>query len=146
VTSSARPLLLLVPEASPPWYVLEHFVANRLHESGVWSSPRTSDGVSSARVVEDGPDRARIGGRIWTIEQTLHSFWIDAERDRASADRFGWTLYFDLDPAALTARQLRDAVDVLEDPRQARWRTVLSGHAVDRNGRLAPEHAAGIAK
>jgi hypothetical protein len=134
--TAPAPLLLLVPEASPPWYVLEEFVAHRLHEGGVWPSPRTSDGVSSVRVVEDGPDRARIGGRIWAIEQTLHSFWLEAERARESADHFAWTLYFDLDPSAHTARQIRDAVDVIEDPRQLRWRTLLSGHAIARNDRL----------
>src|SRR5262245_36549570 len=137
--SNAPPLLLLVPEASPPWFVIEEFVAQRLDESGVWSGRRTSDGVSSVRVIEDSPDRARIGGRIWTIEQTRHSFWLDAERDRERADRFHWTLYFDLDPSGLTPRQVRDAIDVLEDPRQAQWRAVLSGDAIAQNGRLGPD-------
>jgi hypothetical protein len=133
------PLAVFVPEASPPWYVLEAFVADRLYASGVWSSPRMSDGVSAVRAVEDGPDRARIAGRIWAIDQTLHSFWIDAERDGTRADRISWTMYFELDPSALTARQLRDATYVLEDPLQARWRTVLSGYAIARDGRLILE-------
>lgn len=43
---------------------LESFVSTVLAEAGVWSSPRTSDGVASYRIVERNPAVARVSGHV----------------------------------------------------------------------------------
>ena len=57
--------------------LLESFVAGTLADAGVWSSPRVSDGLVAYRIVERGPTRVRVCGRIWEIDQTQRSFWLD---------------------------------------------------------------------
>ena len=53
---------------------LESFISERLFEANVWQSPRTSDGIEHLRLVEHELDRVRLAGRIYAIDQTLHSF------------------------------------------------------------------------
>ena len=131
------PLQLLMPEANGRWEPLDDFVSERLFEAGFWRSPGCSDGLSKARVIEDGPDRVRITGQIWEIEhQTLHSFWLDVVREGTCPNKFDWTMYLELDASKLTPRQVRNAYYVIEDPGQVAWRLVVSGHAVAQESRL----------
>jgi hypothetical protein len=137
IESIASPRQLLISEANTRRDPLDDFVSERLFEAGLWSSSGPSDGLTTVRVMEDGPDNVRIAGRIWEIEhQTLHSFWLDVARDREHSDQFDWTIYLELDPSKLTPRQVRDTIDVIEDPCRVPWRAVLSGRAIAREGRL----------
>lgn len=124
--ASAEALLALEP-AGDLSDTLERFVARALFDGGVWSSPRTSDGVTSYRVVERTPMRLRVCGRIWEIDQTLRSFWLDLARAHALPERVTWTLYFDVDVASVGERRARDAVDVVQDPGDVPWVTTLEG-------------------
>lgn len=105
---------------------LERFVGERLETAGEWSSWRTSDGITSHRVVERAPDRVVLCGTICTIEQTLHPFWLIVERDRAAPDRPTWSLFFDVDTTLVSPRRARDAVQVSR-PDELHWRVTLSG-------------------
>ena len=87
---------------------LDLFVSDRLFEAGVWESPRTSDGIVQVRIVESEPERMSIGGRIYSIDQELHSFWLDLERE-AVGSSVRWALFFDV--VADSARRARDAID-----------------------------------
>ena len=114
---------LLVALESDPRDALESFVAGALHDGGVWPSPRTSDGVASYRVIERTPVRARVCGQIWSIEQTLHPFWLDLE----CGDVVTWTLYFDVDTTVLGPRGTRNLLDSIQEPTEAPWaRTIKS--------------------
>jgi len=116
---------------------LEQMIADVLHRAGEWTSPRTSDGLRGFRVVAREPARLRVCGRIWSIDQELHSFWLDVAPSCPPA-AVTWTLYLDVEN--LSARRSRDAIDVIEDPTAVRWRLTMSGKAsVAANGlRLEP--------
>jgi hypothetical protein len=106
---------------------LESFIAARLHDAGVWSSPRLSDGVASVRVVERGPDLLRVCGEIWEIAQTRHSFWLDFIWDRGTEHGASWTLFFDIDSTGVSPRRARHALDLLRDPGELPWRITVTG-------------------
>lgn len=106
---------------------LESFISHRLHEAGVWSSPRASDGISSYRVVERGPGRVRLCGRIWEIDQTQHSFCLDVEWQEEAQSGAIWRLFFDIDDTAMSPRRARLAIDAIDDPTQVQWRVALTG-------------------
>src|SRR5262249_36011168 len=74
---------------------LDLFVSHRLFEADVWESPRTSDGIPHLRIVESAPERMRLCGRIYTIDQVLHSFWLDLERE-PDGSAVSWALFFDV--------------------------------------------------
>jgi hypothetical protein len=102
---------------------LESFLGDRLHEAGVWESPRSSDGISALREIERTSVRARLCGQIWEIvEQSLHAFWLDVER---SADDVRWTLYFGA--IVDSPRRARNAAYALSDPGEVEWNVTLSG-------------------
>lgn len=105
---------------------LESFISDRLHEAGVWSSPRVSDGVSSYRVVERGPGRIRLCGRIWEIGQTQRSFCVDVEWHDDPPGAI-WKLFFDIDDVAMSPRRARLAIDAIDDPTHVPWRVALTG-------------------
>jgi hypothetical protein len=102
---------------------LEDFVAACLMDAGHWSS-RESDGVSSYRVIEHSPTRLCVGGRIWTIDQKLHSFWLDV---RGGHDEVAWALCFDVDEAAVGKRMARHAVDAIRSSEEVPWVVNLGG-------------------
>jgi hypothetical protein len=106
--------------------VVERCVARLLYEGAVWPSARTSDGVSSYRFVAREPQRARICGWIWSIDQSCAAFWLDIERDRAT-ERVAWNLYFDVDGSTVGAARARKIVDGMDDPSHVAWRVTLSG-------------------
>jgi hypothetical protein len=108
---------------------LASFISHRLHEAGVWSSPRVSDGVSSYRVVERGRDGMRLSGRIWEIDQTEHSFCVDVEWRDGTRPEAIWRLFFDVDETAMSPRRARLAIEAIDDPSQVPWRVALTGHA-----------------
>ncbi len=85
------------------------------------------DGVTAYRVIERGPTRVRLRGKVIRIEQTLHAFWLDVERDAAAPGRLHWTLYFDIDPTGLGERRVRNLIDAIDEPGQIAWRTTLRG-------------------
>jgi hypothetical protein len=107
--------------------LLESFISHRLYEAGVWSSPRTSDGVSSYRVVERGPGGMRLCGRIWEIDQTQHSFCVDVEWQEGARPGATWRLFFDIDDTAMSPRRAHLAIDAIDDPTQVQWRVALTG-------------------
>ena len=114
---------LLVALEGDPRDALESFVAQALYEHNVWESTRTSDGVSSYRIIERTPGRARVCGKIWSVDQTLHAFCIDFER----GDRVTWTLYFDADTTGLSPRHARHFLDTIQDPAEASWAHTIKG-------------------
>lgn len=103
---------------------LDLFISHRLFEAGVWKSPRTSDGITRVRVVESEPERMSICGRIYSIDQELHSFWLDLERD-ALGDFVSWALFFDV--VADSPRRARDAIDCYDHANEIDWRVTLTG-------------------
>jgi len=111
---------------------LDAFIGHRLFEAKVWASPRTSDGITHLRVVECEPERLRVCGRIFEIDQTLHSFWLDLEREH-SGSGVTWALYFDV---AGSPRTQQNAIDTYDDAREIDWRVALAGRGEFRNGAL----------
>ncbi len=108
--------------------LLERLVAGRLAAEGVWTSPRTADGVASPRLVARDEQRVRWRGRIYQMEgpggyEPL--FWLDVERAGDGALR--WTLYFGLLPTSNSPRRNRNAADLLVEPAEATWRMARSG-------------------
>jgi len=91
-----------------PWRTdaLDLFVGRCLTSGGIWSHPRTSDGIPSIeRVFDRGPDALGVCARIYEIDdQSLHTFWLEIKPDPDNA-RFTWSLYFDV--TSLRARRPR---------------------------------------
>lgn len=106
--------------------LVEAFVADALADAGVWSSRRASDGIQTLRIVEWVPKRLRVCGKIWSIDQTLHTFWLDAD-GCATPTSTTWTLYFDVDETSMTARRAHNILYVLQDPGEVVWRVTLIG-------------------
>lgn len=112
---------------------LDAFISGRLFEASVWDSPRTSDGIEHVRLVEYRPDRVRVCGRIFQIDQSLHSFWLDLERE-GSGIGVTWSLYFDV--VANSPRRRRNAIDTYDHANEIDWRVALAGNAEVRDGAL----------
>src|SRR5262249_3608575 len=106
---------------------------HRLFEADVWESPRTSDGIPHLRIVESAPERMRLCGRIYTIDQVLHSFWLDLERE-PDGSAVSWALFFDV--VADSPRRERDAIDVHDQASDIDWRVTLTGQGELRDGTL----------
>jgi hypothetical protein len=83
------------------------------------------------RVVEYLPERIRVCGRIFEIDQTLHSFWLDMRRGTAGVT---WELHFDV--VAASPRRERNAIDTFDDPQEIEWRITLSGAGEVQHGTL----------
>lgn len=122
--SDLRALRLLYDSDS-----LDRFVSERLYEARVWSSPRTSDGVHTRRVVECNGARIGIAGRIWDIAQVLHAFWLTVEREEDEPRRVTWTLFFELADQELSPRRRQNLVDVADRADDIAWEHVFSGTA-----------------
>ncbi len=105
---------------------LDAFISERLCEAGVWGSPRRSDGIKRVRVVEFEPACVRVCGWIYEVDQTLHSFWLDLQRE-GSGTSVAWALYFNV--IASTPRQTRDAIDLYDRAEQLEWQVALVGCA-----------------
>ena len=60
---------------------LDWFISSCLYDGGIWESPRTSDGIHSTRVLAHASDELRVYGRIWELDQSLHTFWLELKRD-----------------------------------------------------------------
>lgn len=123
MTVDLQSLLSLEPGRTD---ALDWFIGSCLYDGGIWESPRTSDGIHSVRVLEDASDKLRVCGRIWEIDQSLHSFWLELERDGA-ADRFAWFLYFDV--IETSARRARHAHESHDNPEDIEWRARVVGEA-----------------
>lgn len=104
---------------------LESFICQRLFQANIWESVRTSDGIPHLRIVEYAPERVRICGRIFTIDQALHSFWLDIEPTGRGG--VSWALYFDV--VAASPRHERNAIDTFDQPEKINWRVTLTGKA-----------------
>jgi hypothetical protein len=113
---------------------LDWFIGSCLSDGGLWDSPRTSDGIIVERVLERTSNVLRVCGRIWNIEQTLHTFWLEIARD-GEQDRFGWFLYFDV--AESSARRARNAIDNHAVPDDIEWHARLAGEATVQGDALA---------
>jgi hypothetical protein len=121
---SALTDLLAAPEDRVRDEALERFIGAALDDAGAWSS--VSDGVTSVRVRARTTARLRVCGQIWSIEdQGLHTFWLDVDR----GDEITWTLYFEPDVRAMSARRARNLLDLIDDPAEARWVHTLTGTA-----------------
>jgi hypothetical protein len=119
---SALTDLLAAPDDRVRDEALERFIATALYDAGAWSA--VSDGVTSVRVRERTTARVRVCGRIWSIEdQVLHTFWLVVE----CGDEITWTLYFEADVGAMGDRRARNILDLIQDPREARWVHTLTG-------------------
>jgi hypothetical protein len=123
---SSLEAMLSLDTAADPRDAIELFIARALFDAGIWSSPRTSDGIPSYRVLEQGLTRVRVCGQIWQIDQTVHLFWLDIER-RAAPESSTWTLHFDIDATSMSARRARQAFDVIQDPADITWVHTLAG-------------------
>jgi hypothetical protein len=99
---------------------VEALIAQALVDGGVWETARTSDSLARCRVMARDAERVRLLGRIWTIDQTEHTFWLDLERGGA------WRLWYELD-RALSERRRRDAHDLVTAPEQIAWEHVFEG-------------------
>ncbi len=130
MTMAADPLFLLLPQEGSPAEALERFLADVLYQGGDWESPRNSDGISAWRVVERGPTRVRLAGRIHEISQAVSSFWLDLERDGERPEQVNWTLYFDIVPGPRSPRRADVATDLIDVPEAAEWRVMRMGTAV----------------
>jgi len=110
---------------APGSLALEWFIGTCLFEGGVWTSPRTSDGVLEIeRVGEQEPEGLRARGKIWQIDQSLHGFWLEIER---AADRFEWRIYYDV--IASSERRAWGALSSHERAEDIEWRVTLAGEA-----------------
>lgn len=115
---------------------LDAFVSACLCDAGVWATPRESDGIPTVdRVLERGPARLRVCARIYTIDQTLHPFWLEVERD-PSGERATWILY--LDVVERSERQAQRALATCDRPEDLAWRVILAGEAAPLGGSLRP--------
>jgi hypothetical protein len=115
---------------------LDRFVSTCLADAGLWESPRTSDGVSEiVRVVETSRDRLRVCGRIWSIDQVRHTFWLELQRE-AAGDEMTWFLYFDV--AESSPRRTRNALDDHDRPEDIHWFATLAGEATILDSVLLP--------
>jgi len=118
-----------------PQAALDWFIGSCLYEANVWESPRTSDGLHSiARVLERGPDCLNVCGRIWTIDQTIHAFWLQVRRD-GTDDRYSWFLAFEV--AYASSRKAENALDNHDRPEDIEWHARISGEATVEDGALA---------
>jgi hypothetical protein len=81
---SSLEALLSLDAAADPRDAIELFISRVLFEAGVWSSPRTSDGIPSFRIIERGLTRLRVCGQIWQIDHTRHLFWLDTRASRSA--------------------------------------------------------------
>jgi len=126
-------LLLLAPGQTE---ALDRFVSTCLADAGLWESPRTSDGVQDIeRVLERSPQRLRVCGRIWSIDQVLHTFWLELQQEAAHG-QMTWFLYFDI--ATSSPRRARNAVHDHDRPEDIDWFATLAGEAAIRDGMLLP--------
>lgn len=112
---------------------LDWFIGSCLYDGGIWDSPRTSDGIHSIRVLEHASDELRVCGRIWEIDQSLHTFWLELRRDGAG-DRFALFLYFDV--IETSARRAQNALDSHDNPEDVQWRAKLAGEATVQDDKL----------
>lgn len=113
-----------------PWRTdaLDLFVGQCLTSGGVWTHPRTSDGIPNIdRVLDRGADGIGVCARIYEIDdQSLHTFWLEIKRD-AATERIQWWLYFDI--IASSHRRAQDAILNADRPEDINWRATLSGEA-----------------
>lgn len=115
---------------------LDDFVSTCLHDGGVWDSPRTSDGIQDIeRVLERSPECLRLCGRIWSIDQRLHTFWLEIQRAQEDGP-VTWCLCFDVE--ASSPRRARNAVHDHDRPEDIDWAAVLAGEAAIRDDKLLP--------
>lgn len=113
----------MLDHTDPRVDAVESFVRDRLVEAGV---PFVSDGLSRIRLRREASGWMRIRGRLWAIEQSQHWFWLDVRREGSPA-RVAWKLYFDVDPTSVSARRERHLIDVVQEPEEVGWMTVLTG-------------------
>ena len=128
-------LTALIPADGGRSDALEAFVSGCLVDGGVWEAPRESDGIVQNRILERTPDRLRLCGRIYSIDQALHTYWLDVTRDAAGPGAV-WILYFDA--IAYTERQERNAWVAADRAEQLEWRVVLAGTASFGDGGVVP--------
>ena len=133
VVADLEALLSLAPGQTD---ALDTFVSCCLSDAGLWDSPRTSDGVPGIeRFLERSPQRLRVCGRIWSIDQVLHTFWLELLRE-AVEGQLTWSLYFDV--AESSPRRARSAVQSHDRPEDIHWVATLAGEAAIRDGMLLP--------
>jgi len=130
MTVDLQSLLSLEPGRTD---ALDWFIGSCLYDGGIWQSPRTSDGIHSIRVLEHASDELRVCGRIWEIDQSLHTFWLELKRD-GDGDRFAWFLYFDV--IETSARRARNAHDSHDKPEDVEWRAKVVGEATIQGDKL----------
>ncbi len=116
---------------------IDRFISHCLFKSGVWASPRTSDGIQRIRLLEHTSNTLNLAGWIHHIDQSLHAFWLDLRSTTETA--LTWRLNFGL--KASSPRLERNAIDAHDSPHQIDWRVVLSGMAEVRDGLLVPLEA-----
>lgn len=112
----------LFPDPSEANEALDRFIADRLYEAGVWDSPRHADGVVYVRVLEHERDRLRLNGRLYTIDQKLHAFWLDIHTVETEVD---WALHYDV--IASSPRRARNAIDLHDRASDIEWEIQLLG-------------------
>ena len=140
MTIETDPLFVLIPEENAAADKLDNFIADALYRADIWDSWSASDGVEFCRVVERNPTRVRLSGRIWEISsQTVHTFWLDLERDVGRPEEVNWTLYFDIIPGAWSPRRISTIAEAIEVPEQVEWEVALKGVAMVKAATLVVE-------
>ena len=140
MTIETDPLFVLIPEENAAADKLDNFIADALYRADIWDSWSASDGVEFCRVVERNPTRVRLSGRIWEISsQTVHTFWLDLERDVGRPEEVNWTLYFDIIPGAWSPRRISTIAEAIDAPEQAEWQVTLKGSAMVQAATLVVE-------
>lgn len=107
---------------------LEQVVARCLHHGGIWSSTRQSDGVPWFRIVARDDTHVRVCGRIFTIGQVEHMFWLDVTRvaaNGAATESTLLTLHFQADTSALSPRAARSVLESIDAPSDVRWNVTV---------------------
>jgi hypothetical protein len=130
---SALDLRRLVPVETGASQFLETFIGERLFAVGVWESPRTCDGIEHLRVIEHQAVAVRVCGRLYAIDQTVHSFWLEL-LGGSSDQTVEWVLWFGL--IASSPRQERNAIDLAHRAEDLEWRVAVSATCAARNGVL----------
>jgi hypothetical protein len=128
-------LTTLVPLDGGHLDALEGFVSGCLVDGDVWGAPRESDGIRDNRVLERSPDRLRVCGRIYTIDQALHIYWLEVTRDAPSSGAT-WVLCFDA--KVRSEREARNTWISAARAEDLEWRVVLAGEASIHGSTLAP--------
>jgi hypothetical protein len=123
-------MLIFQPLDRKAWDRIDILVGHILTYCNVWDSPRNSDGIVWCDAIDDSSEGYRLRGRIWTIDQTLHQFWLDLNWQSLEKPEFRWSLYFEVQPSnKIPKRHMESTIEIIRTPESADWQFHFSGLA-----------------